>query len=122
MVYRILADLLVIVHFSFVLFVVLGGVLAWRWQPIMWVHLPAVVWGVLIEWAGWICPLTPFENWLREMGEEAEYIGSFVEHYLITILYPEDLTRELQITLGFVVLAINVLIYWRALSHSREVL
>ncbi len=118
MAYRILADFVVVVHFGFVLFVVLGGLLALRWRSIIKLHLPAAAWGVLIEFAGWTCPLTPLENWLRKMGTEAGYRGSFVEHYLLSILYPESLTRNLQIALGLVALTINLAIYWRVLSRA----
>jgi hypothetical protein len=119
MAYRILADLVVIVHVAFVLFVVLGGLLVWRWRPVMWAHLPAAIWGALVEFAGWICPLTPLENWFRQRGQEAGYTGGFVDHYLIAMLYPEQLTRELQMVLGFAILAVNSLVYWRAFSRAR---
>lgn len=119
MAYRTLADLVVVVHLSFVLFVVLGGMLVLRWHPVRWFHLPAAVWGVLIEFTGWVCPLTPLENWLRRLGEEAGYTGGFVEHYLVSILYPEDLTRGFQITLGLAVLAVNLPVYWCIFSSSR---
>jgi hypothetical protein len=119
MVYRTLADLVVIVHLGFVLFVALGGMLVLRWRPMMWFHLPAAVWGVVIELVGWTCPLTPLENWLRDLGEEAGYPGSFVEHYLVSMLYPENLTRRFQMTLGVAVLIVNLLFYWRVVSHPR---
>jgi hypothetical protein len=92
---RILADCVVVVHLGFVLFVALGGMLVLRRRSIMWLHLPAVAWGVVVELAGWTCPLTPLENWLRGVDEEASYGGGFVEHYLLAILYPEGLTRHL---------------------------
>jgi hypothetical protein len=119
MAYRILADLVVVVHLGFILFVVVGGRLVLRWRSVMWLHLPAVVWGVLLELAGWTCPLTPLENWLRNMDEEAGYQGSFIEHYLLAILYPEGLTRTLQMALGFVALAVNLLIYRCVFSRTR---
>jgi len=119
MAYRILADYVVVVHFGFVLFVMFGGVLALRWRSVMWLHLPAVVWGVVVELAGWTCPLTPLENCFRDMGEEAGYGGGFVEHYLLAILYPEGLTRNVQMTLGCVALAVNLLIYGRRCSRAR---
>ena len=111
MAYGTLADLVMIAHLGFVLFVVLGGVLVLYWRPALYVHLPAAVWGVLIEFAGWTCPLTPLENWLRQLGQEAGYTGGFVEHYLLAVLYPESLTREVQITLGAVALVVNLLLY-----------
>jgi hypothetical protein len=116
MAYGILADLVMVTHLGFVLFVVLGGVLVLYWRPALYVHLPAAVWGVLIEFAGWTCPLTPLENWLRQLGQEAGYTGGFVEHYLLAVLYPESLTRKVQITLGAVVLVVNLLLYWRVYS------
>jgi hypothetical protein len=116
MAYGILADLVMVTHLGFVLFVVLGGVLVLYWRPALYVHLPATVWGVLIEFAGWTCPLTPLENWLRQLGQEAGYTGGFVEHYLLAVLYPESLTRKVQITLGAVVLVVNLLLYWRVYS------
>ena len=114
MLYRFLADLVVFVHFGFVVFVIFGGFfLFWskRWA---WIHVPAVVWAVLIEFGGWICPLTPLENWLRVRGGGVAYRSGFIEHYIIPILYPTMLTRRLQFIFGFLVLAINLIIYWRA--------
>ena len=106
-----LADVVVVIHLAFVAFVVAGALLAlwWRWVP--WVHVPAAVWGVLIEWTGWICPLTPLENGLRQAGGEAGYTGGFVANYLLPLLYPSGLTRSLQFVLGLVVIGINVAVY-----------
>ena len=78
--YRILADFVVIVHFGFALFVALGGLLVWRWRHVLWFHLPAAVWGILIECTGWRCPLTQLENWLRRLGGEGGYTGDFIAH------------------------------------------
>ena len=111
--YRLLADLVLLVHFGFVLFVVIGGLLVLRWRPVMWLHLPAVVWGTLIEFAGWICPLTPLEQWLRRQAGGSGYQGGFVEHYVLPVLYPTALTRGAQIGLGVIVIAVNVAVYWR---------
>jgi hypothetical protein len=119
MAYRLLADFVVVVHSGFVLFVVLGGILVLRWRPAMWLHLPSAVWGVVIEVAGWTCPLTPLENWLRDAGEDAGYTGGFVEYYLLSILYPARLTRNLQMAFGLVVLAVNVPVYWRVFFQAR---
>ena len=108
-----LADLAVLLHFCFVLFVALGGFLVLRWFRYVWLHLPAAVWGALIEFQGWICPLTHLENrWRRAAGERG-YEGGFVEHYLMAVLYPDGLTRTVQIVLGLLVIAINVAIYAR---------
>ena len=111
MVYRILADVVVLVHLLFVVFVVLGGFLVWRWRPLAWAHVPAAVWGAAIEYFGWICPLTPLENAFRTRAGLAGYRGGFVEHYLIPLLYPAGLTPRAQAVLGTVVVAVNLLAY-----------
>ncbi len=113
MLYTTLADLVVLAHLGFVVFVVIGGAAALRWPRLAWVHLPAAAWGALVEYAGWICPLTPLENALREAGGQAAYSGGFVEHYVVPMLYPEALTRGAQIALGSVVLLVNGMVYWR---------
>ena len=116
MLYRILADLVVILHFAFVLFVVLGGLFALRWPRAAWIHLPAALWGAGIELLAGICPLTPLENRLRRLGGEAGYSGGFVEHYVLPVLYPAGLTHDVQLVLGTVVVVLNVVIYavvWR---------
>ena len=106
-----MADAVVVLHLGFVCFVVLGGLLALRWPRAAWVHLPAAAWGVWIEFTGRICPLTPLENWLRRQGGDADYSASFVEHYVIPVLYPAALTRELQWILGSIVIAVNAVAY-----------
>ncbi len=111
MVYRFLADLVLVAHFAFVVFAVVGALLVLRWRWVVWLHLPAVVWAALIEFAGWICPLTPLENSLRELGGSAGYESGFVEHYILPVLYHGGLTREVQIVLGLLVLAVNTVIY-----------
>ena len=111
MIYKLLADLVFIAHFAFVLFVVFGGIAVWRKPKLAWLHLPAVAWGALIEFAGWICPLTPWEQSLRRLAGEKGYSGGFVEYYLLPILYPEGLTRDVQIVLGVLVLVINAIAY-----------
>jgi len=111
MLYGVLADLVVTVHFAFVLFVIVGGLFVLRWQWCAWIHVPAVLWAVLIAFTGWICPLTPLENWLRVKGGAVAYPSSFIEHYILPVLYPARLTRELQITLGLLILGINLGIY-----------
>jgi hypothetical protein len=108
---RIAADLIVLVHLGFILFVVLGGLLVLRWPRVAWIHVPAVIWGALIEFAGWICPLTPIENWLRGAGGSAGYTGGFIEHYIVPIVYPTELSRETQILLGAVVVVVNCVAY-----------
>jgi len=111
MVYRLLADLVVLVHFCFVLFVILGGMLVLRWKMVAWVHLPAAAWGAIVEFMGWICPLTPLEIWLRVMAGQSDYQTGFIAHYLLPVLYPADLTRDTQIWLGILVLCLNLAIY-----------
>jgi hypothetical protein len=108
---RIAADAVLLVHFGFVLFVVLGGLLLLRWPRVAWVHLPAVVWAALVELNGWICPLTPLEVSLRQASGEAGYAGDFLEHYLVALLYPEGLTGGTQLGFGIAVVAINVAFY-----------
>jgi Protein of Unknown function (DUF2784) len=110
--YHLFADLVVIVHLSFVGFVLLGGLLELKWRSIVWVHLPAAAWGAIVELSGWICPLTPLENWLWEQAGEAGYRGDFITYYLLPILYPETLTREVQTILGLMVVLLNAAIYW----------
>ncbi|HEX6440131.1 MAG TPA: DUF2784 domain-containing protein [Candidatus Binatia bacterium] len=110
-VYPLLADLVVLVHLGFVVFVGLGGLLMMKWPGLIWIHLPAVFWGIVIELSGWICPLTPLENWLRRKGGEENYQFDFVAHYLLPMLYPQGLTRRSQILLGVLVLLVNVAIY-----------
>lgn len=114
------ADLVALTHFAFVLFVVLGGFLALRWRWVAWVHLPCALWGVLIEFAGCICPLTPLENWLRRSAGSVGYSGGFIEHYLMPILYPAGLNRSIQIGLGLVVLVINIALYAWIFSRPGE--
>jgi hypothetical protein len=111
MVYRILADTVLVIHLSFILFVVAGGFLV-RWRTaVAWVHIPAVAWGALIEFMGWICPLTPLEVWARSRAGETGYAGGFIEHYLLPIVYPGALTHEVQIVLGVLVLIVNLSLY-----------
>lgn len=120
MIYRLGADLVLIVHLGFVLFVVLGGLLVSRWAWVMRIHLAAVFWGALVEFAGWVCPLTPLEGRLRELGGQTGYEGDFVGHYITEFLYPSGLTRPLQIWLGISVLLLNVLIYGYLLVRKRK--
>jgi hypothetical protein len=105
---------------GFVLFVVLGGLLVLRWPRLAWLHLPAAVWGALIEFAGWICPLTPLENRLRRAGGTAGYAGGFVEHYLLPVLYPVGLTRGVQYVLGAGVVLVNAAVYWWVFRRVRR--
>src|SRR5687767_15318986 len=119
MVFRGLADLVLLVHLLFVVFVVVGGLLVLRWPRLAWVHVPVALYGALIEFAGFICPLTPLENWLRRLGGEAGYEGGFVEHYVTAALYPAGLTRELQLGLGVGVLVLNAVVYGLVVRRRR---
>lgn len=116
---RWLADAVVVFHFAFVLFAVLGALGVWRWPRLAWLHLPAVAWAGLVELAGWPCPLTALENHWRELAGEAS-AGGFVERALVPILYPEALTREIQLALGGGVLLLNALAYAAILGGRRE--
>lgn len=105
------ADLVLVIHLAFVLFVVLGGLLVLRWPRLAWIHVPVALYGALIEFVGFTCPLTPLEVWLRRRGGEAGYTGGFIEHYVTATLYPSGLTREVQIALGVGVLLLNAIVY-----------
>ncbi|HEV3239678.1 MAG TPA: DUF2784 domain-containing protein [Casimicrobiaceae bacterium] len=120
--YRLVADAVLVVHLAFVFFVVLGGLLALRWPKLAWVHVPAAVWGVWVEFSGWICPLTPLEVALRRAAGDAGYAGDFVDHYVLAALYPSDLTRATQLALGLAVVVLNVAIYGVILrrTHARH--
>jgi len=120
MIYRIIADLLVVLHAAFVVFVVAGGILVLRRRWVAAVHLPAAAWGALIEFTGWICPLTPWENALRARAGDSGYAGGFIEHYLVPLLYPNGLTPRLQVALGLAVVALNLAVYGYAWHRHRE--
>jgi hypothetical protein len=120
MIYRILADLVVLIHLAFVLFVVLGAVSVIRWRRMVWLHLPALFWAVWIEFTGGICPLTPLENWLRLRSGQGAYGTGFVEHYILPVLYPAGLTRSIQILLGVLAIAINAAVYTVIIFRLRS--
>jgi hypothetical protein len=122
--FRLLADATVVLHLLFVAFVICGGVLVLRWPRVAWAHLPAAVWGAWVEFAGWVCPLTPLENWLRAQSGAATYSTSFVERYLLPVLYPASLSRDVQWILGVLVLVMNGIVYavvvrWRRKQVTR---
>lgn len=106
------ADLIVMLHVGFVLFVVLGGMLVLRRRRLAWVHVPAALWGIGIEFGGWICPLTPLENYLRQQSGAPAYQGDFIERYLVPLLYPAHLTRPIQMLLASFALVVNLFVYW----------
>ena len=117
MAWRLAADALVVIHLGFILFVLLGGLLLLRWPRLIWMHLPAVAWGIVVECMHLGCPLTPWENQLRGMAGQAGYDGGFIEHYLIPLIYPAGLTPQIQIWLGAIVVLVNLTVYawliWR---------
>ena len=108
-----------VLHLAFVLFVVVGGFFVYRWPKLIYIHAPVAIYGAMIEFVGWVCPLTPLENHLRRLGGEAGYAGGFVEHYLLPILYPHALTRNVQLALGVGVVASNALAYWLVWRKRR---
>ena len=119
MVERIAADAVLVVHFLFVVVVVAGGALVLRWPKLAWIHLPAVMWAALVELNGWICPLTPLEVSLRRSAGESGYSGDFIEHYIVAVLYPEGLTRAMQIAFGILVVLINAAVYIMLTRRAR---
>lgn len=120
MIFTVLADATLVLHLAFIAFIVLGGLLVARWPRAVLMHLPAAAWGVLIEVGGWTCPLTPLENWLRLRAGQQGYSGSFVEQYLLPVIYPEALTRNVQLVLAAVVLVVNVAVYAFVLRRRRR--
>ncbi|MBV4458895.1 DUF2784 domain-containing protein [Pseudomonas sp. COR58] len=120
MLYRIAADGLVLFHLLFILFVLFGGLLALRWRRLIWLHLPAATWGVLVEVLHLTCPLTHWENLMRHAAGQTEYAGGFIEHYIWPIIYPAGLTPQIQLALGSVVLAVNLLVYGRLIRRWQR--
>jgi Protein of Unknown function (DUF2784) len=120
MLYRSLADLVLLLHVAFIVFVLFGGLLAFRWRWAPMVHLPAAAWGVIVELFGLICPLTPLENALRRAGGGTGYSVDFVEQYLVPLVYPAALTYSLQLTLAAIVVVVNVVVYVAALRRLRS--
>jgi hypothetical protein len=108
---RLLADFVLVIHLAYVVFVVLGGVWVLKWWKAAWLHVPAVLWAAIVEYAGWICPLTPIENWFLMKAGEPGYQGDFLGRCLGPVLYPDNLTREMQLILGTLVVTVNVVIY-----------
>lgn len=119
MIYWLLADAVLAAHFGFVLLTIFGGLLVLRWRRFALVHLAAVLWGIILQWANLTCPLTPMETRLRELGSDVGYNGGFIEHYVSMVLYPQKLTIELRFLLGLLLIAINVLIYAYILMRKR---
>jgi hypothetical protein len=120
MLYGILADLVLVVHLGFVAFALLGALLVLRWRWLAWVHVPAIAWGALVEFTGWICPLTPLENWLRNAGGRPAYPSSFLEHHIFPVLYSSTLSRNDQIVLGVGLLVVNLVLYGFVFHRARR--
>ena len=118
--FSLLADLVVVIHFLFILFVIFGGLLVLHKRSWAWLHIPAALWGALVEFTGWICPLTPMENWLRLQGGGPAYTSGFIERYVVSIIYPSFLTRSQQIVLGLAVIIINGAIYGWIIWKRRK--
>ena len=121
--YALLADLALILHAAFILFVVFGGVLVFWRRGLAWLHIPAALWGILIEFQGWVCPLTYLENDLRVAADNSGYAGGFIDHYLVPLVYPSGLTSDMQFLLGLAVLFINAIVYtlvWRNLRTKSD--
>lgn len=120
MIYHWLANMVLVVHGLFIVFVVLGGLLVFRIRWIAWIHLPVALYGVLVEWIGWICPLTPLENHFRRLAGSEGYSGGFIQHYLLPLIYPANYTPTLQLILGAIVLAVNMTIYAMLAARYRK--
>ena len=117
---RLAADFVVVIHFAFILFVVGGGLLALRWPRAAWLHLPMAAWGAGIVLVGGVCPLTPLEKALRSAAGQAAYEGGFIDEYLLSVIYPEGLTRGVQVVLGVLVIAVNLAVYAIVLRLRRR--
>lgn len=120
MIYRTLADGVLVLHLAFAVFAGVGALLVLRWPRLAWVHVPCAVWGALIMFAGWICPLTPLENGLRRRGGEAGYQGGFIDHYVVSVLYPRGITRGIQSGIGVGVVLVNAAAYGSMLARRRR--
>jgi hypothetical protein len=118
--YGLLADLTLLLHLGFILFVLAGGGLVWRWPRLAWLHLPAVGWGAWIEFSHGICPLTPLENRFRALAGDAGYAGDFVGRYLLPLIYPDALTPAIQLLLGAMVLLVNTVFYAWLIRRRRQ--
>ena len=120
MITSITADLVLVVHFLFILCAIFGGLLTLHHRWVVWLHIPAMGWAAMISFAGWICPLTPLENALRRAAGEEVYSGGFINRYIVPVIYPEGYTREIAVAAGVAVLVINILIYSFVIFHQRK--
>ncbi|MDH5643546.1 MAG: DUF2784 domain-containing protein [Gemmatimonadota bacterium] len=119
MIPRLAADLVLVLHATFVVFVVVGGWLVLRWPKVSWIHVPAAIWGALVELANWTCPLTPLEIYFRRLAGQAGYSGGFIEHYVGSVLYPAGLTPGIRVALGVAVVAVNAAAYGIVIRKRR---
>ena len=120
MIYTLFADLVVLLHFGFIIFAVLGALLLRRWPRLIWLHLPTALWAMAIEFYGGVCPLTPLENWLHQQAGESGYSESFIQHYIAPIVYPGEITTTVRVVLGTAVLLINLVLYTRFLKLRQR--
>lgn len=118
--YGLLADAVLVVHGLYIVFVVAGALLALRWSWVLWLHAPAALWGAWVELGGRICPLTSLENRFRRLAGNAGYEGGFIDTYLLPLIYPGELTREVQIALGLFVLVVNAVLYTWVLRRRQR--
>lgn len=117
---RVAADAVLLLHLAFILFVVFGGLLAWRWPWVAWIHVPAAAWGAFVELTGGACPLTGLENLLLAKAGLTGYSGGFIEHYLLGVIYPDSLARPTQALLGGLVVAVNLAVYGGRMRRRRQ--
>ena len=126
MIYHVTANLLVMIHLVFIVFVIAGAFIVLKWPWVILLHIPAVIWGAIVELKGWICVLTPWENNLRHLAGHEGYSGGFIEHYIVSLIYPAELTHDAQIVMGLIVITINLCIYsfiaYRLMCEKRHLL
>lgn len=119
-IYLLLAELTVLLHFLFVIFVAVGGLLLLIWPKLIYLHLPAVMWGIYIQFSGGYCPLTPLEKTFRQLAGMQTYEGGFINQYLMPIIYPRGLTYEMQILIGIGLILLNIVIYTILIYRQRR--
>ena len=120
MIFRIIASILVLIHGLFILYVLFGAFLNFKWPKMIWIHLPMVIWGALVEYMHWICPLTPLENYFRQKARTGVYEGDFIDQYIIPLIYPENLTPQFQVVFGSLVIVLNLIVYGFFWYHIRR--
>lgn len=119
MIYSLFADLLLIIHFCYILFVIFGGLLMLRWRNVWKLHLPAVIWGFIVQYFVLLCPLTTWENYFRDLAGESIYTQGFIDYYLTTILYP-DITPKIHVFFAIILLMVNVVVYYYVFLQGTE--